>query len=59
MKRSKWIDEYLKEQDFRVVWLAWLTDKQTDTKMDDVQLHLCRQSYKAGYKLGKRSLDDR
>lgn len=57
MKRSKRIDEYLKEAEFRVVWFVWLEDKQADTKMDDVQLHLCRQSYKAGYKLGKRSLD--
>lgn len=58
MKRSKRIDEYLSENEFRGVWFAWLEDKQADTKMDDMQLHLCRQSYKAGYKTGKGVLDE-
>lgn len=53
MKRSKPIDEYLYEQEFRNVWYRWIVNN----KMDEMQLHLCRQSYKAGYKLGKGALD--
>ena len=48
MKRSKRIDVYLKENEFRHSWYAWVAH----TELNDKQLHYCRESYKAGYKLG-------
>ena len=49
MKRSKRIDVYLKEHEFRNNWYAWVAN--TDG-LNDKTIHLCRESYKAGYKLG-------